>query len=110
MANFSLILIISCARLKLGIYCFFFVFFLPPPLQAGVSLREPLVRPHDQLSYIASERTFANALNLPVPVSMFMPPIPAHFSNQQQQQQQQAAANAGNNSSRGIKTLMLQPH
>lgn len=70
-----------------------------PNFSTGMNIREPLVRPHDQLSYIASERTFANALNLPVPVSMFMPQIPTHFSNQQQQQQQAGLANAANRGS-----------
>ncbi|OWF39025.1 Regulator of nonsense transcripts 1 [Mizuhopecten yessoensis] len=47
--------------------------------------REPaVVRHHDQLSYIGPERAYTGpALNLPVPVNMFIPPMPQPFNTQQ---------------------------
>lgn len=46
--------------------------------------REPaVVRHHDQLSYIGPERAYTGpALNLPVPVNMFIPPMAQPFNGQ----------------------------
>ncbi|CAC5399932.1 UPF1 [Mytilus coruscus] len=46
--------------------------------------REPVVRTHDQMSYIGPERAYAGpAVNLPVPVNMFIPPaMPQNFNGQ----------------------------
>lgn len=42
-----------------------------------------MVRTHDQLSYIGPERQYTGpALNIPVPVNMFMPPMPQPFNGQ----------------------------
>jgi len=37
---------------------------------------------HDQLGYIGPDRAYAAGMNLPVPVGMFMPPMPQPFHNQ----------------------------
>ena len=48
-----------------------------------VTYREPVVRTHDQLSYIGPERAYQGAaLNLPVPVNLFLPPVPQPFQPQ----------------------------
>ena len=39
---------------------------------------------HDQLGYIGPDRAYSAGINLPVPVSMFMPPVPQAFHAQQQ--------------------------
>jgi hypothetical protein len=56
------------------------VFYLQ--LNTGQGYREPIVRTHDQMSYIGPERAYAGpAVNLPVPVNMFIPPaMPQTFN------------------------------
>ena len=53
-------------------------------LNTGQGYREPIVRTHDQMSYIGPERAYAGpAVNLPVPVNMFIPPaMPQTFNGQ----------------------------
>ena len=34
---------------------------------------------HDQMSYIGPDRAYAAGIHLPVPVGMFMPPVPQPF-------------------------------
>ena len=34
---------------------------------------------HDQLGYIGPDRAYAAGMSLPVPVGMFMPPVPQTF-------------------------------
>lgn len=54
----------------------------------SVGYREPLVRTHDQMSYIGPERAYTGPMaNIPVPVNMFISPMPQPFHPQQQQQQ-----------------------
>ncbi|XP_046350559.1 regulator of nonsense transcripts 1-like [Haliotis rufescens] len=49
----------------------------------SVGYREPVVRTHDQLSFIGPERAYTGAaLSLPVPVNMFLPQVPQHFQAQ----------------------------
>ncbi len=56
---------------------------LYPLCVAAVGYREPLVRTHDQLSFIGPERAYTGAaLSLPVPVNMFLPQMPQHFQAQ----------------------------
>ena len=50
---------------------------------AGMPYREPVVHTHDQLNFIGPERAYTRtAMNLPVPVNMFLPPVQP-FVNQQ---------------------------
>ncbi len=46
---------------------------------------ESFVR-HDQMGYIGHDRAYAAGINLPVPVGMFMPPMPQPFHAQQHMQ------------------------
>ncbi|KAJ8304424.1 hypothetical protein KUTeg_018007 [Tegillarca granosa] len=56
-------------------------------IQFNMGYREPVVRTHDQLSFIGPERAYTGpALNLPMPVNMFIPQIPQYNTQQQQQQ------------------------
>ena len=41
---------------------------------------------HDQLGYIAPDRLFGTNMNLPVPVGMFLPPMPQTFNAPQTMQ------------------------
>jgi len=50
----------------------------PPPGPVPRFHPESFVR-HDQLGYIGPERAYAAGINLPVPVGMFMPPMPHAF-------------------------------
>lgn len=53
----------------------------------SVGYREPLVRTHDQMSFIGPERAYTGPMaNIPVPVNMFISPMPQPFHPQQQQQ------------------------
>lgn len=50
----------------------------------NVPYREPVVRTHDQLGYIGPERAYTGqAMNIPVPVNMFISPMPGPFHPQQ---------------------------
>lgn len=49
----------------------------------AVPYREPVVHTHDQLNFIGPERAYSRqALNLPVPINMFLPQVPQPFLNQ----------------------------
>ncbi|XP_050403734.1 regulator of nonsense transcripts 1 [Patella vulgata] len=51
--------------------------------RTNVGYREPVVRTHDQLSFIGPERAYSRAnMNLPVPVNMFLPPVPQPYQQQ----------------------------
>lgn len=67
--------------MQLKLLCFFTEWNL---VFIGQGYREPVVRTHDQMSYIGPERAYAGpAVNLPVPVNMFIPPaMPPTFNGQ----------------------------
>ena len=45
--------------------------------------REPVVHTHDQLNFIGPERAYTRtAMNLPVPVNMFLPPVQPYVNQQ----------------------------
>ena len=45
--------------------------------------REPVVHTHDQLNFIGPERAYTRtAMNLPVPVNMFLPPVQPYINQQ----------------------------
>ncbi|KAK7481622.1 hypothetical protein BaRGS_00027138 [Batillaria attramentaria] len=49
----------------------------------GMGYREPVVHTHDQVNFIGPERAYTRtAMNLPVPVNMFLPPVPQPFAHQ----------------------------
>ncbi|WAR01019.1 RENT1-like protein [Mya arenaria] len=54
----------------------------------SVGYREPVVRTHDQLGFIGPERAYTGpAMNMPVPVNMFISPMPQPFHPPQQPMQ-----------------------
>lgn len=55
---------------------------------SDVGYREPVVRTHDQLGFIGPERAYTGpAMNMPVPVNMFISPMAQPFHPQQQPMQ-----------------------
>lgn len=54
----------------------------------GVGYREPVVRTHDQLGFIGPERAYTGpGMNMPIPVNMFISPMPQPFHPPQQPMQ-----------------------
>ncbi|KAH3839137.1 regulator of nonsense transcripts 1-like [Dreissena polymorpha] len=62
----------------------------------SVGYREPVVRTHDQLGFIGPERAYTGpAMNMPVPVNMFISPMPQAFHPVQQPMQMPMNARGG---------------
>ncbi|CAG5115158.1 unnamed protein product [Candidula unifasciata] len=56
--------------------------------RANNSYREPVLHTHDQLGFIGPDRAYTrSAMNIPVPVNMFLPhPVPPQFNHGRSQQ------------------------
>lgn len=50
----------------------------PPRIDPAATYQDAYFRTHDRMSYIGAERTVAAAVgNIPIPVGMFIPPMPS---------------------------------
>ncbi|KAL4227542.1 ATP-dependent helicase NAM7 [Mactra antiquata] len=71
----------------------------------SVGYREPVVRTHDQLGFIGPERAYTGpAINMPVPVNMFISPMPQFHPTQQPMQMPANARGRGGTRGRGGRT------